>query len=434
MTITNHNKHPKELIVLSLCGIAMRFSFWGVGNLLVIYLLEYYNFSSEKATHIYGIFTGLSAFLPLLGGYISDKWNYHQPLFFAAILAAIGCFLIAIGIPILLYIALGLLCLGFGIFVPSVFAILSYTYRNKRHLREAGFSLYYSSFNIGVFLALISMGYISKAFGWSTAFVFAGFIQVLGIIPTIWYYKKFHLTYKDLHPRDKEVDPKQYKSTIKPHEKDRILVIIFLSLISIFFWSAYNQGWSSMSIFALKYTNKTFFGFQIPTAWILSVESLFLIIIAPILAKTYTHLQSKHKDLTPITKTVLSLIFIGFCFFVLAMASLSIPANASSGNVSPFYMVLAYFLMAIGEMLIGPVGISLVTQLSPHKYIGLLVGLWYVTSGIGYYIAGLFAGHITSMKYIHNFFSLFIFWTIIPAIILFFFKKKINKLRHLDRL
>ncbi len=430
----NTEKHPKELLVLALCGMAMRFSFWGVGNLLVLYLIEDYRFSVDTSTHIYGLFTGFSAFLPLLGGYIADRWNYHHPLFFSAIASAIGCFLIALKIPLLLYIALGLIALGFGIFIPSIFAILSYTYRNKKKLREAGFSLYYSSFNIGVFVALISMGYIANKIGWSAAFILAGIVQLLWLIPTIWYYKRYHLTYEDLHPKDRKITKETIPAAIKAHERDRIIVIILLSIISIFFWSAYNQGWSSMSIFALNYTNKIIGNFNLPTAWLLSLESLFLIILAPILAKFYGFLQKNHKDPSPITKTAFGLFFIGLCFLIMVFASLSIPMHAQKAFVSPWFMVHAYFFMAVGEMLMGPIGLSLVSQLSPHRYIGLLVGFWYVCSGIAYYLAGVMASYIDSVRYIHNFFFIFIFWTIVPGLILLAFRKKLSHMRHMDQL
>ncbi len=184
------SKHPKELWILGLTELCERFAFWGAGNLLVLYLIEYYQLSNEKSTHIYGVFTGFAAFLPLIGGWIADRWNYQSPLFLGAILNAIGCFLLATGISSLLYFALFIMAFGFGIFTPSILTVLGYTYRDKPSLREAGFSIYYASINVGVFLALASLGTVAKLVNWHMAFILAGVVQLIGLIPLIIYLMK----------------------------------------------------------------------------------------------------------------------------------------------------------------------------------------------------------------------------------------------------
>src|SRR4051812_47498806 len=113
-------KHPKELWVLALTELCERFAFWGIGSLLVLYLIEQYQFPPEKATQIYGLFTGFSAFLPLVGGWVADRWNYQTPLFLGAFVNAVGCFLLAAGSEHLLYIGLFIAACGYGIFTPSI--------------------------------------------------------------------------------------------------------------------------------------------------------------------------------------------------------------------------------------------------------------------------------------------------------------------------
>jgi proton-dependent oligopeptide transporter, POT family len=429
----DRDKHPKELFVLALCGMSLRYAFWGVGNLLVLYLLDTYKMNAVQATHIFGLFTGLASFLPLLGGFVADKWNYHGPIFLGIIASAVGCFLISIGNVFFLYIALLLIAVGYGIFVPSIFAILSHTYRNKPNLRQSGFSLYYSSFNIGVFLAMLSIGFIAHIASWSFAYFIAGIVQLSGLIPAFWYYKKYHLTYKNIHPKDK----KQFitiKHSLNKIEKDRIIVILILCILPICFWAAYSQGWSSMSIFILHFTEKKLFNFTIPIAWILALESLFLILLAPILAKLYSLLQKRKKDPSPIIKSSLSMLSISLTFLVMMLISIKLPPHATNAAISPLYLILVYFLMALGEMLIAPVGLSLVTNLSPKRYTGLLVGFWYVCVGLSFYIGGVLAGLISSIGLLFDFFAIFFLITIIPCIILLLFSKKLNAMRHIKKL
>ena len=416
--------------ILSLTELCERFSFWGVGNLLVLYLIEYYQYPNENATHIYAIFSGCAAFLPFVGGFVADRWNYQAPLLLGAIVNAIGCFLLATGIHSLLLFALVIIALGYGIFTPSIVTVLGYTYRHKPELREAGFSIYYASINVGVFLALVSLGTIAKIFSWNVAFMVAGVVQIAGLIPLITYLVKHKETYRSLKSDQKETRATHH--SLKPHEKDRLIVIGVFCLISIFFWAAYNQAFSSMAIFAHDYMNKMIGSVAIPESVFMSSESFFLILLAPVLAVLYGKLHKMHKDPSPATKTSLSLLFIAACFFVMMIASKTIPAKATAADISWSYMVFAYFLMAVGEMLLAPIGLSMITRLAPSRYTGLGVGVWYLCVGLAFYNGGLLAGLMEKMGGLYNFFSIFVIMTFIPALVLFFLAKKLTKMSHIN--
>ncbi len=422
------SKHPKELWILALTELCERFAFWGVGNLLVLYLIEYYHYPNENATYIYAIFSGCAAFLPFLGGFVADRWNYQAPLLLGVIVNAAGCFLIATGIHSLLIFSLAIIALGYGIFTPSVATVLGYTYRHKPELREAGFSIYYASINVGVFLALVSLGTVSKLFGWGTAFLIAGFVQIAGIIPLVYYLVNYKETYKTLHTERKTTKHEPLTS----HQKQRIFVIGIFCLVSIFFWAAYNQAFSSMAIFAHDFMNKSVGGLQIPEAVFMSSESFFLILLAPILAALYAKLQKKDKDPSAAIKTCWSLIFIAACFFVMMLACIHIAPAAKHANISSGYLVGAYFLMAVGEMLLAPIGLSMMTRLAPQRYTALSVGLWYLCVGVAFYSGGLLAGLMEKVGGLFNFFGLFVLMTLIPALVLFFFAKKLTKMSHLN--
>jgi POT family proton-dependent oligopeptide transporter len=418
--------HPKELWILALTEMCERYAFWGVGNLLVLFLIEHYQYSNASASHLYGLFAGFAAFLPLVGGYVADRWNYQAPMVLGALVNATGCFMLSTGTPGLLYPALFIIALGYGIFTPSIITILGYAYRNKPHLREAGFSIYYASINIGVFLALASLGMIAKLVNWNTAFFVAGMVQVIGLCPLFWYLCKYKENYKELHAH--RAAAKQGKLT--KIDKDRFIVIAIFYFASILFWIAYIQGFSSMAIFAHDFMNKIVGGIDIPEGVFLSSESFFLILLAPLLAALYAYLNRFKQDPTPALKTGYSLIGIAVCFLIMMFASATIPSGESSASVSWEPLIFAYFMMAVGEMLLAPVGLSLVSKLAPHRYTALSIGIWYVCVGFAFYIGGLLAGLMQSVGGLFNFFAIFVALTAIPGVILLFFSKKITALSH----
>lgn len=418
--------HPKELWILALTELCERYAFWGVGNLLVLYLIESYQFSNVKATQIYGIFTGCAAFLPLVGGYFADRWKYQTPMLLGALFNAVGCFLLATGHSSLLYVSLAIIALGYGIFTPSILTVLGYSYRAAPHLREAGFSIYYAAINIGVFLALLSMGTVGKLVGWNVAFILAGVVQLLGLAPLFFYLRKHSANLRELQAeRHSHAHPHAPLTHI---EKNRLGVIAIFCLFSILFWIAYNQAFSSMEIFAHSFMNKTVFGVMVPEGVFLSTESLFLVFLAPILALLYARLQKVNKDPSPAKKTAFSLLFLAACFLTMMVAVRAVPAGATQADISWRYLVGAYFLMAVGEMLLAPIGLSMVSHLAPKRFTALMIGIWYVCVGLAFYIGGILAGLMESLGSLFIFFSLFVAITGIPGLILFAIAKKVTRL------
>ena len=424
-------KQPKEMYLLALTEMTQRFAFWGIANLLVIYLVQYQKFNDSVADHLFGIFTGVAFALPILGGYCADRLNYRLPVIWGICSTAAGCFLMATGNVTLIYAALILVAAGAAIFTPSIYALLGSLYHKQHHLREGGFSIYYSTVNIGAFIAMIIIGALGQAKLWSIAFVIAGLVQLTGL-----YFFSKALANPDLlkTSKPKNMTKAQKEASLHPHEQKRIIMICILSLFSIIFWMAYNQGGSSLNLFALRYTDRHVFGLELPPSWLLSSETLYLIIFAIPLAALYTYLAKRKKNPTPAFKSSLSLICMAVCFGIMAIASRLIPDGAHSGSVSPFYLLFAYAFMALGEMLIAPIGLSLITHLSPHRFTALLVGCWYLCIGIAFYLGGAVASLMSNLPSISSFFDIFVFLSLVSGIILFTLVKKLNKMRHLNSL
>lgn len=155
-------KHPKEMYLLAVSEMCQRFAFWGIANLLVLYLVEHHHFADAKADTLFGLFTGIAFVLPVLGGWIADRTSYRLAVIWGSILNAIGCFLMATGSVSFLYVALFFAAAGGCIFTPGIYTILGHVYHDKQNLREGGFSIYYCSVNVGIFLAMIVLGWIGQ--------------------------------------------------------------------------------------------------------------------------------------------------------------------------------------------------------------------------------------------------------------------------------
>lgn len=418
--------HPKALWILSVTELCERFAFWGVGNLLVLFLLEYYHFSPEKSTLIYGVFTGAAAFLPLFGGWIADKTNYQTPILAGALCNVVGCLCLASGASSLLFVSLILIACGYGIFTPSILTVLGHLYKDTPKLRESGFSIYYASINIGVFLALASLGILAKYASWQVAFFTAGMVQLLGIIPFYFYIKHHQDVIRSLQGEQAKIHKNPQPLTHR--EKGRLLVIFVFCLASILFWTAYNQGFSSMEIFVHSFMNQKIGSLEVPEGIFLSSESFFLILLAPLLATLYGYLQKRGNDPSPARKTAYSLFAIAACFAVMVFATRHIPPHATSGNITSLYLIGAYFLMALGEMLLAPIGLSMVSRLAPKQYTASLIGAWYVCVGLAFFCGGLLASWMEKISSLSHFFSLFVVLALIPGIVLFFAARRLTAL------
>ncbi len=424
-------KQPKEMYLLALTEMCQRFSFWGIANILVLYLVQAHQLSDQFADQLFGIFTGVAFILPLAGGYLADRLNYRLPVIWGMISTSIGCFLLATSVVPLLFIALIFLSVGASIFTPSIYALLGSLYHQKHSLRDSGFSIYYAAVNIGVFIGTIVLGAFGQGNHWNVAFLIAGIVQLLGLFPFSKALKNKELLQL---ATTRFQDKKKKDVSLHPHEKKRIWVIAILSLFSILFWVAYNQGGSSLNLFALRYTDRNIFNFEMPASWLLSSESLYLVLFSLPLAALYQYLAKRKRDPNPQTKSAISLFAIGICFLIMMIGSLQISANATHASVSAFFPLLAYAFMALGEMLIAPIGLSLITHISPRRFTAMLVGVWYLCIGVAFYLGGALAPLMSKVTHLSSFFLLFVIIAVVAGTALMFIVKKLEKMRHLKTL
>jgi POT family proton-dependent oligopeptide transporter len=174
-------------------------------------------------------------------------------------------------------------------------------------------------------------------------------------------------------------------------ERRRVHVIVILFLSSALFWAGFEQAGSSFNLFAERFTERALGSFIIPAGWYQSLGPVFVIVFAPVFAALWVWLAGFGREPSLSVKFGLGLILLGVGFAVMAGAS----AFLSDGSkVSPTWLITTYLLHTFGELCLSPVGLSSVTKLAPQRYVGQMMGTWFLGSSLGNLIAGLLAGRI----------------------------------------
>ncbi|HEX7830120.1 MAG TPA: peptide MFS transporter [Thermoanaerobaculia bacterium] len=399
--------HPRGLATLFFTEMWERFSYYGMRALLVLYMVGStqqpgLNFSTAKATQIYGLYTMLVYLSGIPGGFIADRFiGHYRAVLFGGVIIAAGHFSMAIqGLPFF-YLGLGLIVIGTGLLKPNVSTMVGTLYRREDPRRDAGFSIFYMGINTGAFVAPLICGWLGQKYNWHWGFAAAGFGMVIGLIQYV--YGKHHLT----PVSENEPTPLTAAANVQAEAPSnakftssdwaRIGAICILTLFALLFWAGFEQAGSSLTLFADRATQLTIGTFSYPSSWFQSVEPMFVIMFSPIFAIIWLALARRKKEPSSPAKFTLGLFFLSLSFLLIVPAARIF--EASGQRVSPMWLVGLYFLQMVGELCLSPVGLSMVTKLSPPKVVGLMMGVWFFATAMGNYVAGWVAGFLQDRTY-----------------------------------
>jgi len=177
-----------------------------------------------------------------------------------------------------------------------------------------------------------------------------------------------------------------------------VLVIAVLFAFAAIFWSAFEQAPTSLNLFARDFTRRNVGGFEVPATWFQSINSLFIFFLAPLFAVLWTRLGAKGRDLSSPGKFSLGLFFAGLGFLLMIPAAYAVVSSNGAVKVAAWWLVGSYFFQTIGELCLSPVGLSSMTKLSPRRYVGQMMGIWFLASAVGNLIGGLVGGHVDPEK------------------------------------
>jgi len=177
-------------------------------------------------------------------------------------------------------------------------------------------------------------------------------------------------------------------------EKKRIAVILVLFVFATIFWSAFEQAPTSLNLFAQDFTDRNLFGWEVPITWLQSVNSFFVITLAPVFAALWVTMAKRGHELSSPAKFAFGLLFAGLGFYLMVLAANIVISGGEGTRVSMWWLSGSYLLQTIGELSLSPVGLSSMTKLAPRRFVGQMMGVWFMASALGNLIAGLVGGHV----------------------------------------
>jgi POT family proton-dependent oligopeptide transporter len=388
--------HPHGLYVLFFSEMWERFSFYGMRALLVLYLVDALDYPRGDALRVYATYTGLIYFTPLIGGYLADRWlGARRAVVAGGSLMAMGHF--AMAFPSLLYPAMGLLIAGSGLFKPNISVLVGSLYGPGDTRRDSGFTLFYMGINLGAFLAPLVCGTLGQKIGWHYGFAAAGVGMVIGLTIFLmgWRGRRAQgarvletqgLTNETT--RFKYSDPLS-ASSMRREEWERIAAIFIMLVFVVFFWMGFEQAGGTMNLFADQRTERAIFGWEAPASYFQAINPLFILLLAPLFAALWARLDRSRWAISVVAKQALGMIILGLGFIVLAIADQRADVI---GRVSVWWLVITYLFHTAGELCLSPIGLSMVTKLSPGRFISLMMGVWFTAMALANYLAGTLEG------------------------------------------
>ena len=427
----SRKKHPPGLYMLFATEAWERFSYYGMRAILVLYLTATVvngglGVDKSAAMGIYGFFTGAVYITPMIGGYLTDRFiGRRLAITIGGILMALGNFsLFASQSLTALYIGLGLLIIGNGFFKPNISTIVGDLYEDNDPRRDGAFTIFYMGINVGAFFAPLVVGLMSYRYGFLTA--------AIGMIVGQLVFNLLGNRYlgdigKEPTGKPKVTAGQKSAAPLTKREQKRTAAIVILAVFVIAFWAAFEQAGSSLTLYANDQIDRNVFGFEVPTAWFQSLNPLFIVILAPIMSALWYKLgSSKRGDLKTPTKMALGLVTVGLGFLVL-LPAVMYTGNDTALKVNILFMIVTYFLHTLAELMISPVGLSMVSKIAPIKLASLLMGVWLASSAVANMVAGQLAAYTQSLGYL-EIFSVIGFVTIGLGIVLLFLSKPVAKL------
>jgi POT family proton-dependent oligopeptide transporter len=405
--------HPRGLTYLFATEMWERFSYYGMRALLVLYMLRYLlapqrasdvlglaSFKSALefvfgplapqpfASQIYGFYTGLVYLTPILGGLLADRvLGQRRTVIIGAALMAIGHFMMAF--EHLFLFALGFLILGNGAFKPNISTQVGALYSPGDPRRDRAFSIFYVGINLGAFLAPLICGTLGENLGWHYGFMAAGIGMTLSLI--IYLFATPHL------PKVAFAKRASPKAPLDRAAWKSIVALLLLYVPVSLFWATYEQQGNTITLWADQFTDRHFFGAEIPVTWFQAFNPFMIFAFTPFVVALWRR-QRKNEPSTPI-KLAIGCLLSAFAYLIMATAAWS-----AGGEKASWLWLFAYFVViTVGELYLSPTSLSLVTKIAPTSLLSMMMGVWLSTSFVGGFLAGYLGTFWSSMGKIEFF-------------------------------
>ena len=422
---------PKLLPTLFFTELWERFGYMSLQTIFVLYLTHALHYSDHFAYILIGAFGALQWVTPIPGGYIADRFiGFQRAVIIGGALLALGYFILALPQANLFLIGLAVLIIANGFFKPNVSSIVGTLYSHNDPRRDSGFTLFYMGINLGVLFPPLFMHALVQHFGWHAGFVLAGVGMLISLIIFLSSYKKIKALQTSLNKTNVSSKPTfniyfivgivfftilAYGALFIPQqseiilalagtvtigfllrlvlkleskERNNMLVCIILTIISIGFWSIYMQTFSSVLMFADRNMSTHFLFMTINSEFTQSFNPFYIIVLSPVLMWLWPKLSQRNWNPSYPTKFALGvfLIALGAGLLVIATTYFS-----PKGLTNPWWLAGSYLLQTLGELVLSPIGLAMITALAPKRYVGMMMGVWFIALAASFAVGGLLA-------------------------------------------
>jgi POT family proton-dependent oligopeptide transporter len=439
---------PRGLYTLFFTEMWERFTYYGMRAMLILFMVDAIShgglgIDDRTASSIYGLYLACGYLLCLLGGYIADRLiGQQRAVLTGGVLIMIGNATLISGTAQVFFLGLLINVFGVGLLKPNISAIVAQLYPEGGSRRDAGFSIFYMGINTGSFLGSLLVPLFAAKYGWHWGFSLPAVGMLLGLV-------QFLKTRRHLGDCGVTLAPDAKRGSWLPivlflaaiavvaalavsgaislnanaiaaaaswlivilafayftyllafagltrEERNRAWVLVALFVGCAIFFAGYEQMGASFNLFAQRYTDRHLFGWEIPAGVLQAVNPVFIIVFAPVLAVIWLALGRRNRDLSAPAKFGAGLIFLGLGFLVMYVAAGFV---LTGQKVAMTWLVATYLLHTWGELCLSPVGLSSMTKLVPTRFVGQVLGVWFMATALGTNLAGQLSGDYDASK------------------------------------
>lgn len=445
-------KYPRQIWSLFFSEMWERFCFYGMRGMLVFFMIHQLKFDDVKSNLQYAAIQAFVYAFTFVGGLFADKiLGFRKSLFWGGLLMIVGSLILATNPHDFFFLGISFTVVGTGFFKPNISSMVGQLYKSNDSRTDAGFSLFYAGINLGALLG----GYLCIAIGkgemlshlipkdktWNVAFGLAAIVMVVSLINFVFTQRR--LGPIGLQPQKLKADGtsmplekwKEYAvyvlslifvplimmmvsvpeytdyfmwtvgpltliylfyemSLVTSSERKKLLAALVFILFSIIFWGIYEQSGGSLSIFAANNLNNDLLGLD-PNGVNNSGGAFFIIFLAPIVGLIWIWLDKKKLEPNTIIKFGLGFIFLALGYYVLFVTRLF---SDLQGVTSLNIFTIALLVITFGELCLSPIGLSIMTKLSTKKLQGVMMGMWFLASAYGQYVAGILGANMATAR------------------------------------
>ncbi|MCG2584584.1 peptide MFS transporter [Massilia sp. TS11] len=444
--------HPQPLWMLFMSEFWERFAFYGIRWALTLYIVAQFHggdaAGQKDANLIYGSYLALVYAAALLGGYVADRViGYQRSILIGASFMAAGLFMISLPDPNIFKLGLATIITGNGLFKPNISTMVGKLYKMGDERRDSGFTIFYMGINAGAFIApILTQLLAQKVFNtgntpaYKIVFICAGIGMLVSLV---WFYFGRKVLQGIGAPQAGQEDRKRMAYVVigglvitpityfllqmgadtlqvvltllfiilsvllliegvrvGPVARDKVIALLIIFTVNVLFWMFFEQAGSSFTFLAENIVHRvgdlhfltSLAGMdEFPTAWFQSVNSVAIITMAPLVAWIWVKMGKFNPSIP--RKFSLGIFFNGLAFLILMVA---LSSMVDAGGKIPFWTLVAvYWIQSVGELCLSPIGLSMVTKLAPTRLVGLGMGGWFLSTGIGNNLSGKFAAFIS---------------------------------------